>query len=318
MPNLIRRSKEYVLRRLVKALVARWPEPPKAAEPAPPPPPPPRDPFSHPSFSARYFPYQPDQRQWFVPAAPSPAELDPVDGLPIPPPELWVGYGPDLAEYLNGGREHFACMRKVLADEAFSLQPGDRVLDFGCAAGRMIRCLKPEASQYEIWGVDIFAATILWCQQHLGEWFRFLTSTTSPHLPFEDGYFNFIYAGSVFTHIGDLEDAWLMELRRILKPGGLMYLTMHDNRTIDVILSSPPGHLLHDTSIRKQLIALDAELQFTTQGYKIFMTSRAPGNTQVFHDKDYIQQHWGRYLTVRGFYPETYGYQAAVTLGKKQ
>ena len=42
--------------------------------------------------------------------------------------------------------------------------------------------------------------------------------TAFPHLPFEDNTFTLIYAGSVFTHILQLMDAWVMEFPRILKP----------------------------------------------------------------------------------------------------
>jgi len=45
---------------------------------------------------------------------------------------------------------------------------------------------------------------MLWCQQRMSPLFKFATTTSFPHLPFEDGYFDFVYAGSVFTHITDL------------------------------------------------------------------------------------------------------------------
>lgn len=50
--------------------------------------------------------------------------------------------------------------------------------------------------------------------------FRFVTTTTLPHLPFADGYFHMIHAGSVFTHIADLAEAWLLEIRRVLARAG--------------------------------------------------------------------------------------------------
>jgi ubiquinone/menaquinone biosynthesis C-methylase UbiE len=71
----------------------------------------------------------------------------------------------------------------------------------------------------------------MWANRHLRPPFRFVTPTTLPHLPFADGYFQMIYAGSVFTHIADLADAWLLELRRVLAPGGRAYLTFHDSHT---------------------------------------------------------------------------------------
>ena len=57
-------------------------------------------------------------------------------------------------------------------------------------------------------------------------------NTTLPHLLFADGYFRFSYAGSVFTHIDDFADAWFLELRRITRAGGHLYVTIHDDHTL--------------------------------------------------------------------------------------
>lgn len=78
----------------------------------------------------------------------------------------------------------------------------------------MIRWLTKEAKAGEVWGVDIAGSHILWCQQNLPAPFKFATTTSFPHLPFEDNYFDLIYAGSVFTHIADLAESWLLELRQ--------------------------------------------------------------------------------------------------------
>ena len=311
MSHFLSRAKEYTLRRLADALAVRTTLLARIAGQTPI-----LTPMDDPSFAACYLPYRPGESAWFIPRQLPEMALNQVDGLPMPPAELWAGYGHNQDEYVESGRIHFKGMQDVMAQLNVTFKLGSRILDFGCAAGRMIRCFKPVAEQHEIWGVDLSAARILWCQQYLGEWFRFFTSTTFPHLPFEDNYFDFMYAGSVFTHIGDLEDAWLMELRRILKPGGLMYITVHDNTTIDLFLSSPPGHWLHDTPTRQQLLALDTKKHYTSQGYCAFMLSREPGNTQVFHDIDYLKHTWGRYLKIVGVYPEAYGYQTAVVLGK--
>ena len=49
-----------------------------------------------------------------------------------------------------------------------------------------------------------------------------------PPLPYADGSFDLIYGVSVFTHLSEEHQrAWLPELRRILKPGGLLLLSFH-------------------------------------------------------------------------------------------
>src|SRR5688572_19237180 len=101
------------------------------------------------------------------------------------------------------------------------------ILEFGCGEGRLIRWLEHLAGERESWGTDIDAGLIVWCKQNLSPPFRFITTTTVPHLPFEDRHFGFIYAGSVFTHIDDMADTWFAELRRVLRPGGKLFVTVH-------------------------------------------------------------------------------------------
>ena len=49
--------------------------------------------------------------------------------------------------------------------------------------------------------------------------------TFNPPLGLEHGSFDLIYAISVFTHLTDNSVPWLLELRRMLKPDGLLIAT---------------------------------------------------------------------------------------------
>ena len=105
------------------------------------------------------------------------------------------------------------------------------VLDFGCATGRITRhvmdMVRPDC---EVWGVDIHAPSINWCLENLSPPCNFFTSTTTPHLPFRDGYFDVVIAASVLDTMSELRDAWLLELRRVLAPDGALYLTLIDRQ----------------------------------------------------------------------------------------
>ena len=268
------------------------------------------------AVSAQYYPYFEGRADSIFGISLDEVEISPDDGLPVPPDVLRSGYGSESAAYLASGRQHHQSMMEHVTGSGFAFLDGDRVLDFGCSSGRMIRCFKNIAEHHEVWGADISAEHILWCQDHLSPPFRFTTTTTYPHLPFEDNSFGLIYAGSVFTHIGDLEDAWLLELRRILRPGGRLYATVHDNHTIDILISSPPGHWLHDWYVRTMLVDLESRLGFLRTGFKMFTINVKPGSSQVFHDREYLRRRWGRFLTVCSLHPEAYGYQTAVLLSK--
>ena len=181
----------------------------------------------------------------------------------------------------------------------------------------MLRYFGGVADRNEVWGVDIRAEHIAWCQEHLSPPFRFATTTTHPHLPFEDNSFGFIYACSVFTHIGDLEDTWLLELRRVLRPGGRLFATVHDNHTIELLSSSPPGHWLHDTSLRRQVMHLQARYGIMRPGFRMASVRIEPGNPQVFHDREFLRHRWGQFFKIEAIHPEGHTYQTAVVMSKE-
>jgi SAM-dependent methyltransferase len=268
------------------------------------------------SIAGHFYPYFEAEPTRIIRDGGESLERGPDDGLPVPPRSLFVGYGDSPASYLASGRDHYQAMMTILTSSGLELTETDRILDFGCAAGRMLRCFKDQAAVREIWGVDIRAEHILWCQQHLSPPFRFATTTTYPHLPFEDNSFGLIYAGSVFTHLGDLEDSWLLELRRILRPGGLLYATVHDNHAISVVLASPPGHWLHESVLHRHICELEAQYSFLATGFGMMSITIEPGNAQVFHDRDFLGRRWGQLLDILSFHDEAYAYQTAVLMRK--
>jgi SAM-dependent methyltransferase len=268
-----------------------------------------------PHLAAKFYPYAPESQSYLL--APT-DKLKIGADLPVPPRELWWGYSQTPEQYLEMGKKFVDAMQAILRPNGGTLEPGQRILDFGCASGIMIRWLRDLAEAGEVWGVDISERHTYWCQQHLSPPFYFSTSTSFPHLPFEDGFFDFIYAGSVFTHIADLSEMWLLELKRITRPGGRLYLTIHDEHTVDLILNEQSV----ENSFRDQLIATDRELHFRAHGFSMFTVNRTPGagvagEAQVFHHSDYIRRHWGRYLHILSLTPEAYGKQTAVLLQKQ-
>jgi SAM-dependent methyltransferase len=225
---------------------------------------------------------------------------------PVPPPAFWWGYGDSAAAYLESGRTHVANMVRLLARSGFDVGRARCILDFGCGAGRMIRHLPPVAEQAALWGVDIEADLIRWCRHHLAPRIRFAVTTTIPHLPFPDGHFDLIYCGSVFTHIEDLEDAWLLELARVLAPGGRLYLTIHDEHTIRQF-EAEPTHAL-----ARQLLDNPVYQQHRST-YRMIVIGRAE-RSQVFYDAAYFRSLVPPQFRWLLHEPCGYGYQSVVVL----
>jgi SAM-dependent methyltransferase len=56
--------------------------------------------------------------------------------------------------------------------------------------------------------------------------FQVFRNDAVPPLPFADNSLDLIYSMSVFTHLADTWSAWLLELHRVLKPGGVLLVTL--------------------------------------------------------------------------------------------
>src|SRR5262245_50632057 len=219
--------------------------------------------------------------------------------LPIPPQSPWIGYGPTLERYLAARDEDVATMKELLKQSGYVVKPGDRVLDFGCGAGRMIRHFAAEAREAEFWGADISAEHIVWANRHLRPPFRFVTTATLQHLRFAYRYFHMIYAVSVFTHIADLAEAWLLEIRRVLAPGGRAYLTFHDSHSRTLLNTR-----YADAPMARHCALLDGE-------FALVAIERWPeyGGTQVFYSDAHLRATLTSMFTICSITREAYGYQ---------
>jgi len=262
----------------------------------------------NPSLSAKLYAYRPTANEFAV-LEPHPGERD-ADGLPIPPRELRIGEA-SAEWFCASGREDVESMLAILSDAGHRFEEFFRVLEFGCSSGRLIRCLHRYAADREIWGVDVASEHVIWCQQHL-EPLRFATVTSAPHLPFEDRSFDFVFAGSVFSHIDDLWAAWFLELRRILKPSGLLYATVLDSdslATVEAGQSTVPFFGM--------ITASRAYREFKAHGGRMFTVGRSL-LAYVFFDTDYLVRHLGTQFEVRAIAPKTYrGLQTGLLLRKR-
>jgi len=260
-----------------------------------------------PNLAAKIFAYRSEHKDFLIERP----KRDETDNLPLPPPELWIatgpgGYGDSEEEYLRLGRQHVATMLGLLDRTGVSLRSGGNVLDLGCSSGRMIRWFADQAESGEVWGVDISAEHIVWCQQHLSPPFHFCTTTTIPHLPFEDRYFELIYAGSVFTHLGELADAWLLELKRLLAPGGRLYITVNDKQAVEIARRNPEFNLAKQFEDARDRIPID----------KVDYAVASIFRSYTLYDREYLLGKLSRWFEVIAVEEQAYGVQTGILLRK--
>jgi SAM-dependent methyltransferase len=209
------------------------------------------------------------------------------DQTPLPTTEAREGYfGPRHLEFwLSGLRD----MRKVIAATQLDRLQAPRVLDFGGASGRVIRHFRTWRPSAELFISDIKPAHVLLAKQIFASQVTALHNSALPTLPFPDGYLDCVIAFSVLTHVDSEDTAWLLELRRIVKPGGHLYLTIHDQATWEILPNTVIAPLCFANSDFRRYHAETPQLT----GRKVHTYSDAAAyQCNVFLGRDYIDRHW--------------------------
>jgi SAM-dependent methyltransferase len=227
----------------------------------------------------------------------------------VPPSDLWIGYAETGEEFLSDGRADMDAVVALLASNRVAL-PGV-VLDLGCGAARMTRHF-PRSGDSEIWGADISAPHVTWCQRNLPD-LNFVTVSTAPHLPFAQDYFDFVMCASVFSHMTDLADAWLLEIRRVLKPGGHVYLTIQDKISAREMQTTYVKAV--NPSTIAQLQRLERDHRFTTSDCEMVYFDADP-SAHVFYDRDFITTKWSKWMNLVTYEECFHNWQSAMLLRK--
>lgn len=95
-----------------------------------------------------------------------------------------------------------------------------RILDIGCGTGRVLEMLQEFGRPY---GVDGSALALNLCRQRgLGD---LILADATRSLPFDAGSFDLVCAFDLLEHIPD-EQVFFLEAERVLKPHGLLFLTV--------------------------------------------------------------------------------------------
>jgi SAM-dependent methyltransferase len=210
-----------------------------------------------------------------------------VDGLPVPPPRLImrVAGTTDPEWFLESGQLAADTISAALRRANRPLADIGALLDFGCGCGRVTRRWATLATT-EVHGSDRSAEAIEWCRQNL-RFAKFTTNDLEPPAVYPDARFDLIYALSVFTHLPEqLQRGWIDELKRILRPRGLLLLTVHGERYRERLTSSE-------------------QRRFDAGELVVRWPEGAGSNLcSAFHPPSYVQERLAAGLDVVDFVPE--------------
>lgn len=224
-------------------------------------------------------------------------------GLPSASLRYRVNGVPQLSRFLSEGERCSTDIENALASIGKNLHSFSNVLDFGCGCGRTVRWFSKYAAKSSFHGTDIDSAAVAYCRSSFSD-FEFDVNGELPPLKYPAASFDLIYSISVFTHINeDYQQKWLAELRRVLKDGGILLLSLHGSHSwsnlpskyVDAITAA--GHLYVTDDVWKGIFPCWYQT--------------------AFHTEDYARHEFSRYFSVIDYIPQGIsGYQDLVILQK--
>ena len=219
------------------------------------------------------------------------------------------------------GPHHFSYWASGLRDMRNLLQCARKhrlevntYLDVGCASGRVLRHFAINSNVKRTIGCDINRRHVEWILSYLPRKIEVFQNTSIPTLPLEDNCVDFLSAFSVFTHIESFDIAWMMELKRILRPGGLAWITFLSEQLWNTMEETSPLHKSwrdHPEFMEQRRLQ---SKDFDTMVFRRRLDRSY--SSIVFYDTDYLCDRWGRLLDVLEIRRRVPTYQDVLVLQK--
>ncbi len=198
-------------------------------------------------------------------------------------------------------------IRKIFAMHGLNLSRKN-ILDWGCGHGRVLRHFMMDGDLNRVAGVDIDSDNVGWAKNALCSHDIHVGSLMPPTV-FEDSSFDGVYGISVMTHLDpDIQSAWLAEIRRILRPGGLAVLTFAGSGSVAFGSRFFSREWLNEWN--EQGVNATAYESFDT------IVGKKDYYRNVFMTNDFMTRLWSHQMQVEAIYENMFGYQHVAILRK--
>ncbi|HEY0554280.1 MAG TPA: SAM-dependent methyltransferase [Thermoanaerobaculia bacterium] len=149
-----------------------------------------------------------------------------------------------LVQYFDSGRRLWETMAAILRWRFGDLDRV-RVLDFASGYGRVTRHAVLDVAPEQLWVADIYAAGVRFQEEELGV--HGLISHADPDRFECAETFDAVLVSSLFTHLPEATfRSWLGRLWRLLRPGGVLVFSVHDEVLLPSGAALPPSGMLFD------------------------------------------------------------------------
>ncbi len=215
--------------------------------------------------------------------------LAPADHpLPEPARRKRVHGDTNTDGFVINGYSTFRKLSSALADLSLGWGSFPRILDWGCGCGRVLRHFPREVLPRLV-GADIDTDNVEWCRRSFPA-AEFHAVPLLPPTSLPGDSFDLVIGISVFTHLREQpQHAWLAELSRITRSGGLLLMTIHGPAA--GARANISGEQYHEWMTRG----------FVATGLNIDLRGAIPdGDYYVnsLHTHDYVRREWGRHFEV--------------------
>lgn len=229
----------------------------------------------------------------------SAAEIDAAlarDAYPLPLTADREGYhGENHFDYWLSGLVDLGNLRSCCGKHGVTAK---RYLDFGSASGRVVRHAALQWGELEeVVAIDLNRRHVDWIAKHLPASIEAVQGHSIPSLPFEDDRFDLVSAFSVFTHVEAFETTWLRELKRVMKPGGLAWITVHSEGTWREVEEGWPlyGALRNHPDFAPYK---ESRESLPSERTVFRWHNDRSYSANVFYEMDYIHRVWGRMFEI--------------------
>lgn len=225
---------------------------------------------------------------------------------------------------LYGASQFYSYVKAVCAQYGKPIIPGTHILDFGVGWGRILRFFLKDVDPETLHGVDI-SEEYLQAARDTGVPGYLHQIEPLGRLPHADSSLDVVYAYSVFTHLPErVQDHWLPEIERVLKPGGLFFATVEPPRFLDYFtnLDVAREDLHHWQALTARKVQRDPTLRARLEQHGFVYIPFTADPDEVFGDcvmtSQYASEHWGRHFEILEFLDDEQRFWQAVVVARKR